>query len=115
MKLKLDLENCYGIGKMQKEFDFSNKNVLLFYAQNGIFKTSFAKTFKSIKDDKQIKDEIFPERIPKADIEFNGEKINKEDIFVFDSYDKEFDSSKSVTTFMASPKLKKSMMKFFKN
>lgn len=113
MKLKLNLENCYGIGKLQKEFDFSDKNVLLFYAQNGIFKTSFAKTFKSIKDDKQIKDEIFPERISKADIEFNGEKINKEDIFVFDSYDKEFDSSKSVTTFMASPKLKKEYDKIF--
>lgn len=113
MELKLNLENCYGIGKLQKEFDFSDKNVLLFYAQNGIFKTSFAKTFKSIKDDKQIKDEIFPERISKADIEFNGEKINKEDIFVFDSYDKEFDSSKSVTTFMASPKLKKEYDKIF--
>ncbi|EAL7841788.1 hypothetical protein DV919_08140, partial [Campylobacter jejuni] len=61
MKLKLNLENCYGIGKLQKEFDFSDKNVLLFYAQNGIFKTSFAKTFKNIKDGKQIKDEIFPE------------------------------------------------------
>lgn len=113
MELKLNLENCYGIGKLQKEFDFSDKNVLLFYAQNGIFKTSFAKTFKSIKDDKQIKDEIFPERISKANIEFNGEKINKEDIFVFDSYDKEFDSSKSVTTFMASPKLKKEYDKIF--
>ncbi|MGI7800670.1 hypothetical protein [Campylobacter coli] len=98
---------------MQKEFDFSDKNVLLFYAQNGIFKTSFAKTFKNIKDGKQIKDEIFPERISKAYIEFNGEKINKEDIFVFDSYDREFDSSKSVTTFMASPKLKKEYDEIF--
>ncbi len=113
MKLKLNLENCYGIGKLQKEFDFSDKNVLLFYAQNGIFKTSFAKTFKNIKDGKQIKDEIFPERISKAYIEFNGEKINKEDIFVFDSYDREFDSSKSVTTFMASPKLKKEYDEIF--
>lgn len=113
MKLKLNLENCYGIGKLQKEFDFSDKNVLLFYAQNGTFKTSFAKTFKNIKDDKQIKDEIFPERISKAYIEFNGEKINKEDIFVFDSYDREFDSSKSVTTFMASPKLKKEYDEIF--
>ncbi|HEB8233552.1 TPA: hypothetical protein R0845_001455 [Campylobacter jejuni] len=113
MKLKLNLENCYGIGKLQKEFDFSDKNVLLFYAQNGIFKTSFAKTFKNIKDGKQIKDEIFPERISKAYIEFNGEKINKEDIFVFDSYDREFDSSKSVTTFMASSKLKKEYDEIF--
>lgn len=113
MKLKLNLENCYGIGKLQKEFDFSDKNVLLFYAQNGIFKTSFAKTFKNIKDGKQIKDEIFPERISKAYIEFNGEKINKEDIFVFVSYDREFDSSKSVTTFMASPKLKKEYDEIF--
>lgn len=113
MKLKLNLENCYGIGKLQKEFDFLDKNVLLFYAQNGIFKTSFAKTFKNIKDGKQIKDEIFPERISKAYIEFNGEKINKEDIFVFDSYDREFDSSKSVTTFMASPKLKKEYDEIF--
>ena len=31
MKLKLNLENCYGIGKLQKEFDFSDENVLWFY------------------------------------------------------------------------------------
>ena len=44
--LTLDLENCYGIKKLQAKFDFSKKRTFSIYAPNGVMKTSFAKTFK---------------------------------------------------------------------
>lgn len=53
-KVKIDLQNCFGIGCFVHEFDFSNSNSVLIYAPNGIMKTSFAKTFDCIaKDDKR--------------------------------------------------------------
>ncbi len=49
MKLKLVLENCYGINKLNKEFDFTksvnNYGVNSLYVPNGSLKTSLAKTF----------------------------------------------------------------------
>lgn len=42
--LKLDLENCYGIQKMQQDIDFSENNVAVIYDPNGTMKSSFAKT-----------------------------------------------------------------------
>lgn len=46
--LKIDLENCFGIGKLCHTFDFSRNSISLIYAPNGTMKTSFAKTFDVI-------------------------------------------------------------------
>ena len=43
--LKIDFENCFGIGKFNHEFDFKKSKTFLIYAPNGMMKTSFAKTF----------------------------------------------------------------------
>ncbi len=50
MGLKIiNIENCYGIGKIQKtSLDFSKSNSYLLYAQNGVFKTSFAKSLTDL-------------------------------------------------------------------
>ncbi len=38
MKLEINIENCYGIGKIQeKSLEFSQANSYLLYAQNGGF------------------------------------------------------------------------------
>lgn len=34
-KLKINLENCYGISKLSEELDFSKDNVIAIYARNG--------------------------------------------------------------------------------
>ena len=34
-KVIIDFENCYGISKLEKEFDFSKKIYLLFMPQMG--------------------------------------------------------------------------------
>ncbi|STO81924.1 putative cytoplasmic protein [Helicobacter pylori] len=108
MGLKIiNIENCYGIGKIQKtSLDFSKSNSYLLYAQNGVFKTSFAKSLTDLINNKMPKDNFYPNRKSKIEIEFNGEKILKENVAVFHSYDEEFSSEDSVTTFMAKSDLK---------
>ncbi|MCQ2894937.1 hypothetical protein JT258_02180 [Helicobacter pylori] len=108
MGLKIiNIENCYGIGKIQKtSLDFSKSNSYLLYAQNGVFKTSFAKSLTDLINNEMPKDNFYPNRKSKIEIEFNGEKILKENVAVFHSYDEEFSSEDSVTTFMAKSDLK---------
>lgn len=48
-KLTVNLENCFGIEKMNHEFDFSRFNTNVIYASNGVMKTSFANTFKALE------------------------------------------------------------------
>ncbi|WRE36055.1 hypothetical protein KVD51_07235 [Helicobacter pylori] len=107
MELKINIENCYGIGKIQeKSLDFSQANSCLLYAQNGIFKTSFAKSLTDLINNEMPKDNFYPKRESEIKIEFNGKKISKENVAVFHSYDEKFSSEDSVTTFMAKSELK---------
>lgn len=115
MKLQVNIQNCYGIGKFNKEFDFSNTNMYLIYAQNGIFKTSFAKTLKDIIEGKTPKDNIFTERTSNANVNINNNKPTKNNLLVIDSFDEDFNSAESVTTFMASKELKKEYDNIFKS
>lgn len=83
-----NLENCFGIGKLEHDFNFLNTDVITIYARNGLMKTSFSKTFKKIQDKKEneIRDEIF-EIQGNVDIKIDGEKIQPTDIFVIKSFE----------------------------
>ncbi|KNE16600.1 hypothetical protein [Helicobacter pylori] len=107
MELKINIENCYGIGKIKEIFlNFSQANSYLLYAQNGVFKTSFAKSLTDLINNEMPKDNFYPKRESKIEIEFNGHGISKENVAVFHSYDEKFNSEDSVTTFMAKSELK---------
>ncbi len=108
MELKIiNIENCYGIGKIKDTFlNFSQANSCLLYAQNGVFKTSFAKSLTDLINNEMPKDNFYPNRESKIEIEFDGNKISKENVAVFHSYDEKFSSEDSVTTFMAESDLK---------
>ncbi|MGN8459459.1 hypothetical protein ACR9LQ_03980 [Helicobacter pylori] len=107
MELKINIENCYGIGKIKDTFlNFSQANSCLLYAQNGVFKTSFAKSLTDLINNEMPKDNFYPNRESEIKIEFNGKKISKENVVVFHSYDEKFSSEDSVTTFMAESDLK---------
>ena len=56
--LKLEMENCYGIQKIQQDIDFSKNNVAVIYAPNGTMKSSFAKTFEAIRDGKTVEEKV---------------------------------------------------------
>ena len=54
-KLKVKLQNCFGINFLEHEFNFGQNKSVLIYAPNGIMKSSFAKTFdKLAKNEKTM-------------------------------------------------------------
>lgn len=58
-ELKLELENCYGIQKLNTSIDYSNNNVAVIYAPNGTMKSSLAKTFEAIHDNQSVEEKVF--------------------------------------------------------
>lgn len=107
-RLKLDLENCYGIKKLTHEFDFANHHTQLIYAANGMMKSSLALTMKGLsgqcKD--KAKDRLHPTLPTKYDVLIDGVQIQKENIFVADPEDSGFDTSGVFTNFLADAALK---------
>ena len=93
-KLTLNLINCYGIEKMNCEFDYSQKSVNLLYARNGLMKTSLTKTFKKLQENKEdeICDEVFSKEPVVSEIKIDDNAINPENIFVIKSYESAYES-----------------------
>ncbi|GFO60834.1 hypothetical protein GMST_31590 [Geomonas silvestris] len=95
-KLKLKLENCYGIKTLTHEFDFSNTKGYSIYAPNGFMKTSFSKAFIDLSKGKDSSDIIFPERKTIRLIQDeNDADIQAENVFVIEPYSQEFSSDKT--------------------
>ncbi len=107
-KLKLDLKNCYGIKKLEHEFLFSSRHVQLIYAPNGTMKSSLALALKGISGQvtEQAKDRLHPELESKCEVKIDGAPITKEQLFVVDPDDSNFDSSGVFTNFLANSTLK---------
>jgi energy-coupling factor transporter ATP-binding protein EcfA2 len=97
-KLKIELENCYGINKLKYDFDFTDKRTYAIYAPNGIMKTSFANSFMDLSNDIESKDLIFKGRKTKRIIKDENEsEISKEQVFVIEPYNKGYKSNKIST------------------
>lgn len=86
-KLKLDLENCYGIKKMNETIDYSNNNVAIIYAPNGTMKSSLAKTFEAIRDDRQVEEKIYGFKSSCSISDEDNVAISKEQIIVINPFD----------------------------
>ena len=107
-QLKINLKNCYGIKKLQAEFNFTTEhNVNVIYAKNGLMKTSFAKVFKKFQDGKeaQIKDLIFNKTPVVKDITVDDNNIEREEIFVINSFEKAYESN-SISTLLINDDIK---------
>ncbi len=108
-QLNIDLENCFGIGKLNHQFDFEKSNTHLVYAPNGTMKTSFAKTFELVsKDDPSNKpcDRIYKSRVSNYEILKEDSEVNPDDILVINAEDDSFDASSKISSFLASKELK---------
>lgn len=92
-KVNVELQNCFGIQRMEHEFDFHGERVITLYARNGLMKTSFTKTFQKIQAGKrdEIKDVIF-EQDGVCNVKVDGRDIAKEDVFVIRSLDSSYES-----------------------
>lgn len=107
-KLNVDLENCYGIKKLQTQFDFSRHKAYAIYAPNSAMKTSLAQTFKDIAGANASKDRIFPDRLCSRKItDENGVDLPKESVLVIRPYDEEFGHTEKTSTLLVDSKLRK--------
>lgn len=96
--LKIKFENCYGIKKLEKDFDFSASKVFSLYAPNGSMKTSFAKTFKDFSSGTETKDTIFTERFTTREIkDESNTDLTPSQIFVIEPYVESYRSEKAST------------------
>lgn len=93
-KLSVSFENCYGISKLEHEFDFSEYQSHLVYAPNGVMKSSFAKIFDSYKNGSktEIRDRIFINKVSKYEIIADSNEITPEMIFVIKPFEESFHS-----------------------
>jgi len=108
-KLNVELENCYGIKKLQTQFDFSEKKAYAIYAANGAMKSSLAQTFKDIADATPSRDRIFPARVCNRKItDENGVDLPKESVYVIRPYDDEdIGHTEKTSTLLVDSKLRK--------
>ena len=107
-RLSIDLQNCYGIKKLAREFDFSQTTVWAVYAPNGSMKSSFAQTFKDIADDKRSLDRIFPSRTTVRLItDENGTSLPSESVLVLPPYDEFFSHTEKTSTLLVNNTLRK--------
>jgi hypothetical protein len=107
-QLKIDLENCYGIKKMQYQFDFSSGKAYAIYAPNGSMKSSFAQTFQDITDGNISKDRIFPSRVTKRAItNESAVDLPKEALLVVRPYDEVLGHTEKTSTLLVNPALRK--------
>ena len=117
-QLHINLENCYGISKLEKSFDFSEFKTFLIYAPNGVMKTSFAKTFKVISVGKeaphdQIDDLLIP--VYEISVDDSGNQINPEEICVIEPYnEKAFESEDKILTLLADEETRKEYLEIYK-
>lgn len=106
--LTLNLENCYGIKKLQHSFSYNNHHTQLIYAANGMMKSSLALTMKGLsgqcKD--KAKDRLHPTLRAEYEVSADGEALAKEQIFVADPEESGFDTSGVFTNFLADASLK---------
>jgi hypothetical protein len=107
-KVKVDLQNCYGIKKLLTEFDFSKHSAYAVYAPNGSMKSSLAQTFKDEADATASKDRIFPARASSRKItDENNTTLPKESFLVIRPYDEVFGHTEKTSTLLVDAKLRK--------
>ena len=114
-KLNINLENCYGIKKLCKEFDFSKKNTYAIYAPNGTMKTSFAKTFKDLSENINSMDLVFKDRKTIREIKDDlNVDLLPEEVFMIEPYNETYNSDK-LSTLVVKKELKEKYDEIYKN
>lgn len=90
-KVTIEMENCYGIGKLSCEFDFSQGPVHSVYAPNGFMKTSFANALQDLADGKDSKDRMFPTATTRRVVRDGaGVDLTAEQVLVIPPYEASF-------------------------
>ncbi len=107
-ELRLDLSNCYGIQRMNTSIDYSNNNVAIIYAPNGTMKSSLAKTFEAIRDNKPVEERVFGFRSSCSIVDEHNTNITPESIIVINPFDENAYENQGML--MANDELRKKYM-----
>lgn len=107
-ELKLDLCNCYGIQKMNTSIDYSNNNVAIIYAPNGTMKSSLAKTFEAVRDNKAVEERVFRFRSSCSIVDEFNTDVAPESIIVINPFDENAYENQGML--MANDELRKKYM-----
>lgn len=115
-ELKIKLENCYGIKKLEHSFDFSNFRTSVIYAGNGIMKTSFAKTFYDLATNKRPHDQLDDSLVSIFDaLDETNTQIPSENILVIKPYSEEaFNSEDKILTLLADKETRDAYLEIYK-
>jgi len=113
--LKIELKNCYGIKKLKKVFSFNDCKANAVYAKNGIMKTSLAKVFHKIQNNKasDIKDLIFPQEESSVCVEIDGNEDISDKVFVIKSFENSYES-KNITSLLINEDLSEKLSEVIK-
>lgn len=116
--IKIDWENCFGIGKLTHEFNFkgANSNTFMIYAPNGTMKTSFARIFDLVSKNNPTNmpcDRVHTHKSSKFEILTDGSPITPENILVINAEDNGFDAAHKISSFLASKELKEKYDKIY--
>lgn len=107
-RVTVDLVHCYGIKKLQTDFDFSRTRAYAIYAANGVMKSSLAQTFQDAADGKDSQDRIFPTRKTSRKItDEDNNEIEGERILVVLPYDAEYGPTEKTSTLLVDATLRK--------
>ncbi|PRE43870.1 phage infection protein [Burkholderia multivorans] len=106
--VSIDLENCYGIKRLQAKFDFSKAKACAIYAPNGSMKSSLAQTFQDVADGTASRDRIFTARACRREIKDEaGTDLSKGSVLVVRPYDEVLGHSAKTSTLLVNPALRK--------
>lgn len=106
--LTINLENCYGIRKLDEKLDFTMAKAIAIYAPNGSMKTSLAQTFQDIVGGTASKDRIFPARVCSRIVkDENGADLPKDSVLVVRPYEETMGHSAKTSTLLVNPALRK--------
>ncbi len=104
-KVKIELENCYGIQKMNESINYINNNVAVIYAPNGTMKSSLAKTFEAIRNGKPVEERVFGYTSSCKIVDENDASILADSIIVINPFDENAYQNQGVL--MANDELRK--------
>lgn len=76
-----------GLKKLNKTIDYSNNNVAIIYAPNGTMKSSLAKTFEAIRDDRQVEEKVYGLKSLCNISDEDNVALSKEQIIVINPFD----------------------------
>ncbi|MCS6549898.1 hypothetical protein NYS55_00495 [Curtobacterium flaccumfaciens pv. flaccumfaciens] len=106
-KLKVDLENCHGIHRLNAELGFRDGRATAIYAPNGMMKTSLARTFSDLSRGEPSMDHVFPDRVSSRSVtDQDGVAVHPEQVVVIVSYDEEMGPTEDTSTLLVDKALR---------